>query len=187
MKKMKTFFVLIGVVGSIAFSSFAMAADPVETVELATGFEISKCTASNVPPSNGGTVGETCEAFSSLPTTNIAIVLNGCSTAGGSTFCFGSWNETRTRDGHSFIATINVTKNTNVFGGMTMTSYALSATVGSAVKPQQMNSIEIYLSKAGVLSDSVSFNGSNFVSPITGDSYTPSLLITPKTPGPGQN
>lgn len=185
MEKMKTFFVLIGVVSSIAFSSSAMAADPVETVELATDFEISKCTPSNVPPSSGGTVGESCDTTSSLPT-NIAIALNGCSSAGGNTSCFGSWNETRTRDGHSFVATINVTKSTNTYGGMTMTSYALSASVSSASKPQQTNSIEIYLSKAGVLSDSVSFNGSNFVSPVTSDSYMPSLLITPKTLSPGQ-
>lgn len=181
MKEMKALLVLAGVLSSIGIASSAMAADPVETVVIGVDFEISKCTV-GTPPSNGSVTSETCDATASLPT-NVSIALSNCSTSQDnnmtSTECYGTWTGTQSRDGHSFDASVSISKTISVIAGQSTVSYYLDATIGSA-------SIGMNLSK-GSVTDSVSFNGSRLLVPNSNDSYSPSLLIAHAMPTPPNN
>lgn len=173
---------LFGVFSVISFVSVAMAADPIETVEFGVDFSISKCLPSVSAP-DGGSVA--CSGNVVDPS-NIAVQLSNCTTAQDSSICYGTWESTQSLDGYSFKGVVTVAKTTITDSrGNTSVNYGLTAYLDSATDSrQQSNSIAMTLNRGGMVTDSVTFGGPTLTVASSGETYTPSLTIAPKTTAP---
>ncbi|MEK6773582.1 MAG: hypothetical protein AABY64_06560 [Bdellovibrionota bacterium] len=162
--------------GGIGFSSSALAQVPVENVTLGVVFDVSKCSQSN-------TVGMCDSSLSALK--NVLIPLSTCSEQNGLRFCHGEWEESITRDGYAFDASISIIKVTMEYGSSV---YTMNSSVGPTLNSVVLHSRISVLMNDGKLTNSIVFSSAalNVGQAANGDivSYVPYLSLSPAQPIP---
>jgi hypothetical protein len=165
---------LLTTIAVIFSAQLAMADTTPETFMLNVVEGISKCTTVNGQ--------ESCPS-GAFTSNEIPVLLSNCIEIPGSYWtCTGTWQDIQSQDGYNFINTVTVTKTLNVPVEAKVEAsaqYRITASTAPTWSTKTPISITLTLGQLGVLTDSVSFNGEEFVVSNSTTSYQPNLTVGP--------